>query len=81
MNGKDIVYELHVFVTPKLEGNCWSEKWKWTKRQIFELSFGRVIALEIDPVHDKKCYVFKSSMKNDIFEEKAFKNKIFLITD
>ena len=45
----DLIYELHVFLRPNSDDNCWSKKWDWTKKQIFELNSGRAIALELDP--------------------------------
>ena len=47
-NAYDVLFELHVFVTPNSDGNCWSKKWEWTKKPILELNAGRIIALEYD---------------------------------
>ena len=37
-NAFDVVYELHVFVSPNSKCNIWSTQWEWTKKPIFELN-------------------------------------------
>ena len=69
---------------PNTDGNCWSKKWDWTKKQIFELNSGRAISLELDPDHSsvRNSGVVPARTSNDsVVVAKKVKNLVFLIND
>ena len=68
------MYELHVYMPH------YSTMWTWTKKPIYELPSGRIIALEMD--YEGSNLLQQGVMsKSGLVVERNISNKIFIIDD